>query len=116
MPPEIGTLRALQERFNSVLHCYEDSSDDLDLLDMSDKIRDELKFHLERTVVRLISWSVDVEIDSGGLNEIEANSLGLAVDLRLWELEKMLRNFLQSERSENLCYCPSLIPFTFTVW
>lgn len=102
MPPKVGSPTALQERFCNALHYYEDSSDDLDLLDLPKNVQDELKFHLEATVVRLISWSVDVDIDSGDLKGIGANSLGLAVDLRLWELEEMLRNFLQSERSAKL--------------
>jgi hypothetical protein len=114
MSSEVGSQITLQERFNSVLHYYEDSSDDLDLLDLPKSIQDELKVHLETTVVRLISWSVDVQIDSGGLSGIEDNSLGLAVELRLWELEELLRDFLQPERSattlllaigHNLPYC-----------
>jgi hypothetical protein len=72
--------------------------DDLDLQDLPKNTQVELKLHLGKTVVRLISWSVDVEIDSSGLNGIEDNSLGLAVELRLWDLEELLPNFLRSER------------------
>jgi hypothetical protein len=88
--------------------------DDLNLEDLPKNTQVELKLHFGRTGFRLISWSVDVEFDSSGLNGIEDNSLGLAVELRLWELEELLPSFLRSERfaiivltviAHNLHYC-----------
>jgi hypothetical protein len=99
MSLEVRSRIPLEERFNNVLHYYEDSSDDLDLQDWPKTTQGELKLHLETTIFRLISWSVDVQVDAGGLNGIEGTSLGLAVELKLWELEELLRDFLRSERS-----------------